>query len=789
MQPAALDRLAPVPGMPLQPPAPIRDAAPVELDLAGMTCAACVRRVDRALRSVDGVRDADVNLATRRARVSVEGGASRRDELVRAVEKAGYEVVTASASSPGDPAARARAVERAEELEGRSIRRDALVAGLLTAPLLVLAMSHGALPGSDGELGRAAQMLLSTAVVLGPGRRFLRGAWKAIAARTADMNVLVSLGALSAWSYSAAAVLAPGLFRSSLPHAEHGAAPHVYFEASATIVAFVLLGKLLETRARRGLGDAVRALHRLTPEHATLLDASGERRVPSSELAPGDVVLVRPGERVPSDGVVVEGEAAVDESMLSGESVPVDKGPGGAVSGGTLVRSGAATVRITSTGSGTALARIVAAVETAQGSRAPIARLADRVSAVFVPVVLGLAAATFAAWIAIDSSADGIAVAIERMVAVLVIACPCALGLATPAAVAAGVGRGAELGILFKGGAALEAASRVDTVFLDKTGTVTLGELELSDVVAAEGRSETSLLELVAAAENGSEHPLARAIVEGARRRGARPLGASAFRSRAGAGVEALVDGARVRIGTSAWLAEAGIDARPLEERAGELASLGRTPSFVSVGEALAGLVAVADGPHPQARGAVAELRGLGIEVAMLTGDRQATAQAVAREIGIERVVAERSPEAKAREIAAAKAEGRRVAMAGDGVNDAPALATADVGIAMTNGADVAAAAADVALLRGGIESVPAALRLARATMRTIRRNLLWASIYNVLGIPVAAGALTAWTGWTLSPMLASAAMSLSSVSVLASSLVLRRFEPRRRAGLASRAD
>jgi Cu+-exporting ATPase len=586
------------------------------------------------------------------------------------------------------------------------------------------------------------------------------------------MNSLVSLGVLAAWGLSSVGLLAPELFG----HAAHGQLPHLYFEAAATIVSFVLLGKSLEARARRRLGDAVRGLHALVPAKATRLIAGGEEQVAVDELAVGDKILVRPGERIPSDATVLRGNSAVDESMLSGESLPVDKHSGERVFGGTHNLAGALVLQVQRTGADTSLARIVAAVEAAQGSRAEISRLADRVSAFFVPIVIVLALGTFATWFALDLSATGLAAAIERMVAVLVIACPCALGLATPAAVAVGTGRAAQLGILFGGGATLEAASQVNVVFLDKTGTLTRGRPELVDVIAAPGFELERMLRLSASLENASEHPLARAVVEGARSRGAQLHEPENFTAQPGAGIEGVVDGARVRIGTASWLANAAVATDAMEAQAAQLAQLGRTPFFVAIDGELAGLISVADRAADGALEALRELKAMGISARMLTGDRSATAQTIARELEIEHVDAEVLPTEKARIVQAARGRGQVVAMVGDGVNDAPALASADVGIAVGSATDIAAAAADVTLLRGGIEALPRALRLARATMRTIRHNLVWAFLYNVLGIPVAAGALYAWTGWLLSPMLASAAMSLSSVSVLLSSLRLRRF-------------
>jgi len=747
----------------------------IELSITGMTCAACVRRIEKAVRAVPGVHEATVNLVTQRASIRLDPSATNARALTGAIEKAGYTVIdehTTASTAVGGALSKADVLAEVEAREQRTIRRDVIVSAVFTVPLLVLAMSHGAIPGTEGTFGRWIQFVLATPVVFGPGRRFLRLAWTALRHRTADMNTLVSIGVLAAWGYSMVALTIPRVF----PHAEHGVVPHLYFEAAAAVISFVLFGKFLETRARRRLSDAVRGLVALVPKTARRVGADGsESDVPVESLSTGDLVLVRPGERIPTDGHVVRGSSAVDESMLTGESLPVDKREGTPVFGGTLNQSGSLTFRVTRVGAETALARIVEAVEQAQGSRAPIARLADVVSAYFVPIVIGLATVTLIVWY-IASPASGIAVAVERFVAVLVLACPCALGLATPAAVAVGTGRGAELGILVKGGAVLEAASRVDTVLLDKTGTVTEGKPTLTDVIDSSGRGDLALLALVGAVERQSEHPVAQAIVQGAIARGAQLPDASEFVMEPGAGVAGTVESVSVRIGTSAWLGAANIATTPLDAAADELAARGRTPSFVAIDGELAGIVAIADRPTAEARIAIAELKAMGIDVAMVTGDRRGTAEAVATELGIDRVFAEVRPEDKARIVAEERAKGRTVAMVGDGINDAPALAGAHVGIAIGTGTDIAVAAADIALLRGGIGVLPRALQLSRSTLRTIRQNLFWAFIYNVIGIPIAAGALYPFTGWLLSPVLASAAMSLSSVSVLANSLRLRRF-------------
>jgi Cu+-exporting ATPase len=719
-----------------------------------MTCAACVRRVEKALLAVDGVAAAEVDLVGHSAHVS---GSASRDAIGAAIEAAGYGLVPVAATTVD---ARVAALETLEHDEAKSLDRDLVIAIALGVPALVLGMSHGLLHLPWLEAALALAMLAL------PGRRFLVQAWHTTRARSGDMNTLVALGTLSAFGYSLVLLLT-----------QHHA--HLYFEAASAIILFVLVGKRLEARARRHLSAAVRGLVGLVPDRAqrirppaTEYDAPTEDSVAVTDLASDDVIRVRPGGRIPIDGVIVSGNAAIDEAALTGEAMPAQRSSDAVVHAGTLVVMGAIDVRVTAVGDATSIGRIALAVESARRDKAPIARTADRIAAIFVPIVIAIALVTLATHLLVGAP---LGQAIDHFLTVLIIACPCALGLATPAAVAVGTGRGAELGILVKGGAVLEAASRVDTVLLDKTGTVTEGKPTLTDVVATAGVAELDLLALVAAVERPSEHPVAQAIVAGASARGARALAATSFAMQPGGGVEGVVDGHAVRVGTSAYLAEVGIATAPLDATADALAAQGRTPSFVAVDAALVGLVAVADRPTADARRVVAALTAMGIEVALVTGDRAGTAQAVAAELGIARVFAEVRPEAKARIVADERARGRTVAMVGDGINDAPALAGAHVGIAIGTGTDIAVAAADIALLRGGIASLPHALDLARATLRTIRQNLFWAFVYNVVGIPLAAGVF-APLGWHLDPVFASLAMALSSVSVVLNALRLNRF-------------
>jgi len=628
----------------------------------------------------------------------------------------------------------------------------------------------------DFSYRKWVELVLTTPILFWAGRGFFVSAWKSARRRAADMNTLVAVGTLSAYLYSLVATVAPQWLMVGGAHAAHGVADiGVYYEVAAVIITLILLGNLLQARATSRTGGAIRALIGLRPKTARVERGGQEIDVPVEQVQVDDVVLVRPGEKVPVDGVVLDGSSSVDESMLTGEPMPVAKAVGDTVIGATLNKSGSFRFRATRVGKDTVLQQIVRLVQQAQGSKAPIQKLADRVAGVFVPVVLALALITFVVWFAISPADERLVRALLASVSVLIIACPCALGLATPTAIMVGTGRAAQAGILIKGGEALEAVNRVTTVVLDKTGTLTEGKPAVVDILPLQGINGDRLLQLAASAERGSEHPLGEAIVQEARQRGVELLRAERFTSLAGQGVEAEVAGEKVVLGTARLLRERGLS--PEQSLADRLAAEGKTPVFVAIGGALAGVMAVADRLKTGAADAVARLHAMGLQVVMLTGDTEQTAQVIARQAGIDRVRAGVMPEGKRDVVVELQAAGEVAAMVGDGINDAPALAQADVGIAMGNGTDVALEAADITLVKGDLHGVAASLEISRATMRTVKQNLFFAFIYNVLGIPLAAGILFPFTGWMLSPMIASGAMALSSVSVVTNALRLRGFK------------
>ena len=756
----------------------------VDLAVTGMTCAACARRIEQKLSKAPGVRRAAVNFATSRATVEYDPDRTGVPALVEAVEDAGYATTGTARDDFAVDGAAVDSEQAYREAEYRDLRTKFLVAAVLSAPVLVMAMSHGRIPALDFPGVNWLQLALTTPVVLFCGAQFYRGAWAAFRHRAADMNTLIAVGTGAAYLYSVAATIAPGWFATATGHAgmagmATGPSAPVYFEAASVIIALILLGRLLESRSKGRTGEAIRRLIGLQAKTARVVRDGREMDVPVEEVVRGDTVIVRPGEKIPVDGRVVDGASAVDESMLTGESMPVEKGTGDEVFGATINKTGAFRFEATKVGRDTALQQIVKLVQEAQGSKAPIARLADVISGIFTPVVICIAIATFAVWFVAAPEDVRFATALVNFVSVLIIACPCALGLATPTAIMVGTGKGAENGILVKGGEALETAHKLTTIVLDKTGTITKGEPDLTDVIAEDPVTEAELLRLAASVEASSEHPLGAAIVAGARARGLEPVRVFKFNAVAGHGAEALVDGKRVLIGNVKLMRDKGVEPGGLEPRAEALGAEGKTPMYVAVDGRLAGLVAVADPVKPGAKAAIETMRAMGLEVVMMTGDNRRTAEAVARQVGITRVLAEVLPEGKAEEIRRLQAEKRIVGMVGDGINDAPALAQADVGIAIGTGTDVAIEASDVTLIRGDLGGVATAIALSRATIRTVKQNLFWAFVYNVVGIPVAAGALYPFSGWLLSPVIASAAMSLSSVSVVANSLRLRGFGPR----------
>ena len=743
------------------PAAPVLSGPAVVLPIRGMTCAGCVGSVEHALNGVPGVASAHVNLATEEATVQLDAARPAEvDRLRQAVSEAGYEALAPVDDDLAEPAGE---VDAARAREYATLSRTLVFAGSAAAAIMALDVPLMARAAHGPSPLTYLQLALALPVQFVAGARFYRGAWAALRHGRSDMNTLIALGTTAAFAVSAFVTLAPGLA------AAWGVPLHTYFDTSAAIIALVLLGKWLEARAKRRTGGALAALLAFRPARARVERAGGVLDVAAAEVRAGDVFVLRPGDRVPVDGVVIDGQSSVDESWLTGESLPLAKAEGAGLLAGSLNVDGALRARALRVGGQTALARVVRFVREAQGSRAPIQALADRVAGVFVPVVLGIAAVTLAAWLALDPS-----VALARTVAVLVIACPCALGLATPTAIAVGMGRAADAGILIRHGAALERAGAIDTVVFDKTGTLTRGRPEVVRFEAAPGEDERGVLALALSAEAPSEHPYARALVRFARARGVEPVAATAFRAVPGRGARADVNGEAVLVGSPAFLAGEGVDLTALESTLAELAKDGRAVLAVARARKPIGTFALADTIKDQAKEEVGRLIRSNVTPVLITGDAEGPAHAVARELGIERVRFGVAPEDKARAVSELRAEGRRVAMVGDGVNDAPALAAADLGMALGTGADVALDAADVTLLRGDLAGVHRTIRLARATVATIRQNLFWAFVYNGVGIPLAAGAF-AGIGWTLDPMFAAAAMALSSVSVLTNSLRLGR--------------
>ena len=739
--------------------------------VGGMTCASCVARVEEALSSVPGVVSASVNLASEKATVEYLEGTALAD-MRRAVKDAGYEL--------GPEAQALEDVTTAAQREIRVFRNKFIMAVILAASIMALGWGP-AFVGKPYLL-----WALATPVQFWAGLQFYRGAWGALKHKTSDMNTLIAVGTSVAYFYSMIAVIFPGLFTTGLLE------PHLYFHTSAAIIALILLGRFLEARARGQTSEAIKKLIGMQPKTALAIREGEQREIPVEEVQVGDLILIRPGERVPVDGIVRQGYSSVDESMITGESIPVEKKTGDEVIGATINKTGSLEIEASKVGKDTMLAHIVRMVEEAQGSKAPVQRLADVIASYFVPTVIGIAIVTFIVWYFVGP-APAFTFAFLNFVAVLVIACPCALGLATPTAIMVGTGKGAEHGILIRSGEALERAHQINTVLLDKTGTLTRGEPAVTDIISAHSFSQEEILQLAASAEHSSEHPLGEAVVKAALEKKLELSPSSDFNAIPGQGIETVVQGKKLFLGNLRLMEERDLSLNGLEKKAAELLEQGKTVMFLGRDSQVAGIIALADTLKPGAKEALQALRKMSIKTAMLTGDNRRTAEAIAREAGIDRVLAEVLPEHKAGEVKKLQEEGNVVAMVGDGINDAPALAQADVGIAIGTGTDVAMETGDITLISGDLMGVATAISLSKRTMRTIKQNLFWAFAYNTALIPVAAGVLYLVFGnigvpsglrfilgeyGFLNPILAAAAMAASSITVVSNSLRLRRFKP-----------
>lgn len=742
----------------------------IELAVEGMSCASCVGRVEAALRKVEGVHEVSVNLATERATVQ---GTAETQALEAAVEAAGYDVrpIDSTADSGMEDATLKKDVEREE------LRRDFLLAVVLALPVFVLEMGAHMIPAVHGLIESTIgmhnswliQFVLTTLVLVLPGRRFYQKGLPALLRGGPDMNSLVAVGTLAAYGYSVVATFAPALLPAGTVN--------VYYEAAAVIVALILLGRFLEARAKGRTSAAIQRLVGLQAKTARVRRNGSMQEIPVADVVAGDLVEVRPGERIPVDGELVEGESYVDESMISGEPVPVAKTEGAQVVGGTVNQTGAFTFRATAVGSQTVLAQIIRMVEQAQGSKLPIQAMVDKVTMWFVPAVMAAALLTFLVWL-VWGPTPALTYALVNAVAVLIIACPCAMGLATPTSIMVGTGRGAEMGILFRKGEALQRLRDAKVVAVDKTGTLTEGRPVLTDLEMAEGFERATVLAHIAAVEARSEHPIARAIVEAAESQGLTLPAIDGFDSITGYGVRALTGDTTIEIGADRYMRKLGLDVAPFAQVAERLGQEGKSPLYAAIGGKLAAIVAVSDPLKETTPAAIAALHELGLKVAMITGDNERTAKAIARKVGIDEVIAEVLPDGKVDAVQRLRAEHGAVAFVGDGINDAPALAEADVGLAIGTGTDIAIEAADVVLMSGSLQGVPNAIALSRATIGNIRQNLFWAFVYNTALIPVAAGVLYPASGILLSPIFAAGAMALSSVFVLGNALRLRRFQP-----------
>ncbi|WP_436863803.1 heavy metal translocating P-type ATPase [Bacillus fungorum] len=726
-----------------------------EFTVSGMTCAACANRVEKRLNKLEGVNEATVNFALESATVDFNPDEINVNEMKIAITKLGYKLEVKSDEQDGSTDHRLQEIERQ--------KKKFIISFILSFPLLWAMVSHFSFTSfiylPDMLMNPWVQLALATPVQFIIGGQFYVGAYKALCNRSANMDVLVALGTSAAYFYSVY------LSIQSIGSSEH--MTDLYFETSAVLITLIILGKLFEAKAKGRSSEAIKKLMGLQAKTATVVRDGTEMKILIEEVVAGDIVYVKPGEKIPVDGEIVEGKSAIDESMLTGESIPVDKTIGDVVIGSTMNKNGFLKVKATKVGRDTALAQIIKVVEEAQGSKAPIQRVADQISGIFVPVVVVIAIITFAVWMIFVTPGD-FGGALEKMIAVLVIACPCALGLATPTSIMAGSGRSAEYGILFKGGEHLEATHRLDTVILDKTGTVTNGKPVLTDVIVADGFNENELLRLVGAAERNSEHPLAEAIVEGIKEKGIDLPNSETFEAIPGFGIESVVEGKQLLIGTRRLMKKFDIDIEAVSKSMEALEREGKTAMLIAIDKEYAGIVAVADTVKDTSKAAIARLKKMGLDVVMITGDNTQTAQAIAKQVGIDHVIAEVLPEGKAEEVKKLQANGKKVAMVGDGINDAPALATANIGMAIGTGTDVAMEAADITLIRGDLNSIADAIFMSKMTIRNIKQNLFWALAYNGLGIPIAAFGF-------LAPWVAGAAMAFSSVSVVLNALRLQR--------------
>lgn len=737
--------------------------ASIEIPIQGMECASCVQNIEKVLLRMRGVTKANVNLATEKARVEYIPSETSLAEIKKAIEQTGYKVLEIP------PEAELEDMERIVRVKEYKKLKRKFFTGLILGLIIFLGSSPRLFPWIPPFLNNFFVLwLLATPVQFWIGWQFYRGAWGAFKHRNADMNTLIAVGTSAAYLYSVTATLFPFLFESG------GLKPEVYFDTSAMIIVLILLGRLLEARAKGQTSEAIKKLIGLQPKTARVKREGKEMDIAVEEVLVGDVVIVRPGEKIPVDGIIAAGKSSVDESMITGESMPAKKETGDEVIGATINKTGSFEFRATRVGKDTALAQIIKLVQDAQGSKAPIQRLADVIAGYFVPIVISIAIATFIVWINFGPS-PALTFALLNFVAVMIIACPCALGLATPTAVMVGTGKGAENGVLIKGGESLETAHKLDTIVFDKTGTLTKGEPEVTDIITLNSYHEDEILKFAASAEKGSEHPLGEALIKKADETQVGLQDAKNFKAIEGHGIEAEVEKMNVLLGNAKLMRDKNIEIKDLVEKAENVAQEGKTPIYVALAGQPAGLIAVADTLKENSIQSVGKLKKLGLEVIMLTGDNRRTAEAISRKAGIDRVISEVLPEDKVHEIKKLQSEGKKVAMVGDGINDAPALAQADVGIAIGSGTDVAMEASDITLIKGELQGVVSAIELSKQTIKVIKQNLFWAFFYNTIGIPIAAGVLYPFFGILLNPIFASAAMAFSSVSVVSNSLRLRR--------------